>query len=96
MNRDEIINICEDVAQFETVGDESEAVFEATTLIKSLEEERDQLKAGLLEMAEAVILQAGQQDGCPECRAWADFNLPIVHKADCTVLKAEQIIKNNY
>ena len=60
-----------------------------------MELENKKQKADLIEMAEAVILQAGQQDGCPECREWADFNLPIFHRADCTVLKAEKIIKDN-
>ena len=59
---------------------------------ESSKAEIDQLKADRLEMAEALILQAGQQVNCPECGAWSGYNTPITHK-DCTVLKAQQIIK---
>ena len=60
--------------------------------INKLCHENEKLKSDLIEMSEALVLQAGQQDSCPECGEWADFNLPIIHR-DCTVLKAKRIIK---
>ena len=53
--------------------------------------EIDQLKSDLLEMSEALVLQAGQANYCVECDQWG--NPGIEHKKDCTVLKAQQIIK---
>ena len=92
MNRDEIINICENVAQFETVGDESKAVFEATILIKSLELELDKYKAEAIEMARTFVNNIGDFCGCPvELR----YNQRCIvhHEKGCPKIKAEQLLE---
>ena len=72
MNIDEIINICENVAQFETVGDESKAVFEATILIKSLEQELDKYKAGVVNVSKLELKLKKALDNFVYIHSWDD------------------------
>ena len=65
--------------------------YELSAFLREQQAEIDQLKADRLGMSEALMMQVEQANYCVECDQWASHG--IEHKPDCTVLKAEQIIK---
>lgn len=64
---------------------------------KAVDNENEQLKADLLEMAKGIIesftfYDAGGYECCEHC---VDYRNKGKHKEDCMVLKAERIIKES-